>query len=361
MSEQKLRSVIIGAGGFGVHALAALCGSSKVDLAGLADKDPAIANSAAAEANCRPFNDNRRLFAETQPAAVFLTVPPAAAGEIIALAAGRKLHIWREVPLGRNLHEAIALCQLAGEAGVKFAVGLQRRFMGGYRHAFELLPRLGKVFMVQAHYLYNWGPTLSWHGDKASGGGAMIELGCHMFDLVTWMLGLPVAVYASAANGQRAPVSPGQPGQGIYDSDDTATAILHYPGKVMAIVIVSRCFNPVSEGLTIYGEAGSISAGPNRCTFCDRDGTVVEGFQLDEPLSAVFGRMIDTFVEAALSKSAVYPCSGWESLLTMATIEAAYLSDQVGQQESPREMLRQNGITPEECLKHAPMGQVQPG
>jgi len=207
-----------------------------------------------------------------------------------------------------------------------------------------------------------WGPILAWRGDRVAGGGAMLSLGYHMFDLVIWMLGLPETVYCVAGTGHGRPpetkaeaTAYRQPEQPVYDTEDTAAVLFRYRDKVMAPVTVSRCFSPVSESLTVFGQAGSITAGPDGCVLRDRDGATLDTFTQQEPPAAVFARQADAFVRAAAEQAPRYECSGWENLLTMAAVEAAYLSDQTGQPESPAELLARYDVEPGDCLKFAPI------
>ena len=353
MGEGVLRAALVGAGSFGAHALKALRNSSRVELVGLSDQDRRAAEAASVEAGCPAYSDHRRLLVETAPEAAFLAVPPAPAAELVRLGAKRNVHLWRQVPLARNLPEAVELCRLTARTGRKFAVGTPRRFMPGYQHARTAWARLGRVFCLQGHYQFNYGAGLGWRGDRAAGGGALIELGYHLFDLLVWLLGLPRTVYAITATGQRTGGADGQP---VYDSDDSAVAVLRYPGDVVATVAVSRCFNPVSEQLTAYGQAGTLSAGPGGCTLRDRDGNVLESLESDEPPADVFARMIDAFVRPAAEAAPRYDCSGWENLLTMAVVAAAYLSNQTGEPESPGRLLANYDVAPADCLRFAPPG-----
>ena len=366
MLAEPFRAALVGTGGFGANTLRALRDCPRVELAGVADVNATSASQAAAEAGCPAYTDNRRLLAETRPQGVFLAVPPVPAGELVRLAAQRRVHVWRETPVAPNLPEAVGLCRAAEAAALKFAVGTQRRFMESYRRAKDLLGDLGQVYFVEAHYRFNWGPILGWPGDKAAGGGVLLSLGYPMFDLVLWLLGLPETVYCTAATGHlrpgrgtaKAAASPPRE-QPVYETEDTAVTVFRYPDKATATLTVSRCFNPVSEGLAVYAEAGSLVAGPNRCVIRDRDGAVTDNFQQDEPPAAVFLRQVSAFVRAAGENAPRYECSGRENLLTMAAIDAARLSDQTHQPESPQGLLAGHDLTPADCLEFAPADQEQ--
>jgi predicted dehydrogenase len=304
-----------------------------VQVVGLSDQDASAATACAAEADCPAYSDHRRLLVETRPDAVFLALPPAPAAELVRLAVQRGVHVWRETPLGRTLGEAVELYRAAESAGVHLAVGTQRRFMNSYRQGKARVARLGKLAMVQAHYCYDAGQVSSWHGDRASGGGTLLGAGYQMLDLLIWMLGLPESVYTLCNR------CPGRQAGPIYDTEDSACCLLRYHGKAPASLSVSRQFNPCSEGISVYGQEGSLEMQADRCVLRDRGGAVVESFVDEAVPSSVFDAQVRAFAQAVRGGAGRCECSARENLLTCSAIEAAYLSDRTGQPESPAEML----------------------
>lgn len=356
MGNGSLPVSVIGLGAIGLQTLAALSRSSVVKVVGVADQNAKLANQAGKEFGVPAFSDNRALLAQTHPAAVYLAVPPMAAPELIELCTQRRIHIWKEMPLARNLNEAAGFIRSAEQAGVKFAVGTQRRFAAGYRRAFQLRQQLGRVFLARGHYLFNWGPNLAWRGDKASaGGGALMELGYHAIDLVIWMLGLPDQVYGLSTCGRRAEkLLPEEKLQPAYDTDDTAAAILRYNGGLMATVVTTRSSGPASEELDLHGRAGSIIANSEACLLRDRDGGVLDRVNDEVAPQAVFQRQAEAFALTVQGDASQYECSARENLLNLAVIEAIYLSDRTAQPESPLRLLRNAGFSLEDCLALRP-------
>ncbi|MDY6914149.1 MAG: Gfo/Idh/MocA family oxidoreductase [Planctomycetota bacterium] len=352
MSSDPLPVVVIGIGGFGGFTLQAIRRSRIVKLVGLSDKNAELAQAAGRDAGVPAYTDNRSLLAETRPQAAYLAVPPKAAADLLAACAERGIHVWKELPLGRNLAEGVAMARRMDSAGLKFAIGTQRRFAVGYRRAYELRQRLGQVFLGQAHYLFNWGPNLGWRGDKAAGGGgALLELGYQPIDLLVWLLGLPEEVYGISAGGNRPDVQ-GQADQPlpVYDTDDTAAAILRYTSGAMATVVTTRCSGPVSEELSLHGRGGSLTACGETCTFRDPDGNVLDRAAGEADPIAVFQRQAEDFATAVANDDRIYQCTARENLLNLAVIEAIYLSDQTGQPENPNRLLKTHGLTAEDCL-----------
>lgn len=358
MADERLPVVVIGVGGFGVEILSALTQSEMVNVVGLSDKNPEVAQRVSADTGVAGYSDNRSLLAETRPAAAFLCVPPMGASELIATCAARGIHVWKDLPLARGLDEGVAMVRRMEEAGVKLAVGTQRRFAVGYRCAYDLRRRLGDIFLARSHYLFNWGPELGWRGDRGSaGGGALLELGYHAIDLLVWLLGMPDEVYGVSSAGNRARPSEGdETPERMYDTDDTAAAIMRYVGGAMASVVTTRSSGPVSEELCIHGRGGSLRADGESCVLRDPDGNVLGHAEEESTRASVLKRQAEAFAASVLHEAESYECSGRENLLNLAVIEAIYLSDRTGQLEEPHRLLEPHGLTVEACLSLRPPG-----
>jgi predicted dehydrogenase len=305
------------------------------------------------------YSDNRSLLAETRPKAAYLATPPMAAADTIATCAERGIHVWKELPLARSLDEGVRIVRCMDEAGLRLAVGTQRRFAAGYRSAWRWRHEVGEVFLARAHYLFNWGPVGGWRADAASaGGGALLEVAYHPIDLLVWMLGLPESVHGLVACGSR-PDQKGPQGQPLppYDTDDTAAILLRYPARCMALVATTRRSGPVSEELNIYGNSGSLTANAESCLLRDPDGNLLDRAEdkPDKPELAVYRRQAESFAKAVLAGSTTYECSARENLLDLAVIEAAYLSSRTGQPESPLPLLKARNLTVDDCLRHRPI------
>ena len=196
-----------------------------------------------------------------------------------------------------------------------------------------------------------------WRGDRVSaGGGALLELGYHFIDLLIWMLGLPEEVYGLSAGGNRPGASP-HDGEALplYDTDDTAAALLRYGDGNMATVVTTRSSGPVSEELCLHGRGGSLEARSHFCILRDPDGNVLDRLDDEDPPQALFRRQAEAFAGAVATEAGRYECSGLENLLNLATIEAIYLAGRTGQPERPASLLATHGLSEEDCLRLRPL------
>jgi predicted dehydrogenase len=124
----------------------------------------------------------------------------------------------------------------ARRAGRLLGVDYSYRFTGGARRLKERMDRgeLGRVFSADTVFHNAYGPDRPWFFDhRLSGGGALIDLGCHLIDLAFWLLGDPPVreVRGNALRG-------GEP-LGAGAVDDFASARIELEGGAAVSLAVS--------------------------------------------------------------------------------------------------------------------------
>jgi predicted dehydrogenase len=183
---------IVGCGLIGCKRAAVL---GEARLVACADRVLARAENLAATApGCRPFADWRAAIAQPDVAIVIVATQHDTLAEIsrTAIASGR--HVLVEKPAARNATELAGMADLAAEQGVQVRVGFNHRRHRGIRAAKQLLDAnaLGPLMFVRARYGHGGrvGYDKEWRANPIlSGGGELIDQGCHIIDLARWLLG----------------------------------------------------------------------------------------------------------------------------------------------------------------------------
>ncbi len=185
------------------------------------------------------------------------------------LRAGRPLYV--EKPIGRTPAEAAELAQLAAASPAPTHVGLVMRYHPAVIEARALLRvgGIGEVRQVRfglfhGSYLDPARP-ISWRLQAAeAGGGAMLDLGLHVVDLVCFLLGEPELL--AARHATFVPRRPdGLGGTREVDVDDWAWAELRVPGGAHVTVEASRiAFGAEGAPFELYGTEGSLVANLER-------------------------------------------------------------------------------------------------
>lgn len=353
MNEQVFPIAVAGAGDFGQKCLESLAGTACFRLVGVADRESRLAEQAGTVYGVPSFNDHRQLITQARPAVLLVATPPAVSAEVIRLAIKHGIHVVKPAPLARTLDEAVDLVTTAENAGLHLAVLAPRRFEASYRELASRRGALGPLFLGRAQYVLNWGRQFGWRGDQAgAGGGVLLEAGYQMIDLLVAAMGVPEEVYA--VTGRR-----GRPhmiaddehveNMGIYDTDDSAVVAMRYADGAAGSVVASWVTSPAAEQLILHGQRGSGLADPSHCVVRDADGQVVHRVEGQTRLTDALAEQFHCLAALLRGTAKTIDGAAREHLLTMAVVEAAYLSDRTGSPENPQALLRARNLTVEEC------------
>jgi predicted dehydrogenase len=138
------------------------------------------------------FENVHELLASADVDAVGICVPPEAHPDtaIVALNAGK--HVWIDKPLALNPSECLRIIQAADKTHPIAMTGFHMRFHRLVRRARELLlsGALGSLETVQVIWHSPRGDANipEWKRKRSLGGGSLIEIAVHHFDLLRYLL-----------------------------------------------------------------------------------------------------------------------------------------------------------------------------
>lgn len=204
---KKLHYGLIGCGGCGVgkHLAAYAQHPEEVELYGVYDFEPAKAQAAAAKYHVsHVFDSYQALLADPKIDVVSVVTPNAlhAPIAIAALQAGKHVHV--EKPIALNADEARAIVTAKNAAGKLLMVALNNRFTEVSQFIKRYIGdgNLGEIYHARCGWRRRRGipGRGSWFTTKAlSGGGPVIDLGVHFFDLALYFMGFPAPTAVSAS------------------------------------------------------------------------------------------------------------------------------------------------------------------
>ena len=149
------------------------------------------------------LTDFRELAGRPDVDVVCIAAPNALHKDIAVAAARAGKHVICEKPLARTLREADEMISACEAAGVLLMYAEEICFAPKYVRAKELADEgaLGDVYLVrqtEQHY----GPHSDWFWDvERSGGGVLMDMGCHGIEFARWVLGKPAARTVAAEVG----------------------------------------------------------------------------------------------------------------------------------------------------------------
>jgi predicted dehydrogenase len=146
------------------------------------------------------FGDYRELLRDPEIELVSITAPNRLHAPITIAAAAAGKHVVCEKPLCVTLEEADAMIDACAKAGVLLLYAEELFFAPKYVKAKQMADEgaFGRVHLVKQGEKHS-GPHSDWFWDvEQSGGGALMDLGCHGIAFCWWFLGKPKvkSVYA---------------------------------------------------------------------------------------------------------------------------------------------------------------------
>ena len=181
-----------------------------------------------------------------------------------ALQAGKP--VFCEKPLALDAAEAREIARLSARTGVPVGMMFQYRFVPALMQARRLIEsgELGPIYSFRVEYLHTGyqdpSRPMGWKMHRSrSGGGALVDLGSHVIDLVRWLLGDFDSVRALLHTWIRErPLRKGAPEMGTVTVDDAAWLEIRLAGGALGTLEVSRFATGTLDDLRlqIHGEKG---------------------------------------------------------------------------------------------------------
>ncbi len=159
-------------------------------------------------------------------------------------------HVLCEKPLALTREDTDAIIKAADESKAKFMVGQICRFTPAFEKAKALIDEgtIGEVYFIESEYAHDYMYLLEdWRSDPLRHG--VIGGGCHAVDLIRWLVGDPVEVFAYGTHRLLPQVS----------YDDATIAIMKFDENTAGKVFVSTgCKRDYTMRTLVYGTKGTI-------------------------------------------------------------------------------------------------------
>lgn len=250
MTPVPVRIGLLGCGAIACHHhLPALARLQDAVVVGLADPDPAaLARAAGLAKGAQAHADATDLLARSDVDAVVIAAPPGLHADLAVAAAAAAKHVYVEKPLAISEAQARNVLDAVAASGVLGTVGFNRRFHPIYERAREVLSagRIGEVHLVQTAFCEPAAPggLPDWKRSRASGGGVLLDLASHHFDLVRWLLGAELDVVHARTRS------------GASEQDEALTEIVTSTGVEVQSLFSFRAAH--ADFIELFGELGRL-------------------------------------------------------------------------------------------------------
>ena len=151
----------------------------------------------------KTYTDYKQLLKDPEIDAVIIALPTHLHAQCAEQAAENKKHILLEKPIARNTLEAKEIITAVQKHSVKLMMGYPMRFAKEFQQLKQKMNEgvLGDVEIAQATYISS-GPLFHraegltpnpvpewWFNKELTGGGALMDLGSHIINLLRWYFG----------------------------------------------------------------------------------------------------------------------------------------------------------------------------
>lgn len=255
-----MQFAVIGAGVIGtVHAGAISTLGAPARLALVADEIPERAAKLARAYGAEHTSSAADAFARDDIEAVAICTPSGTHAELAVAALKAGKHLIVEKPIDVTPAAAAAIMRSEAEAAAQgpavVTVISQHRFDPASQvvHRAVREGRFGRITSGLASIAWwrsqDYYDSGAWRGTWAlDGGGALMNQGVHTVDLLVWLLGDPVEVYAHTARLAHERI----------EVEDTAVATITFAGGALGIVHATTAAYPgLTARLQVHGDRGS--------------------------------------------------------------------------------------------------------
>ncbi|MEM5866607.1 MAG: Gfo/Idh/MocA family oxidoreductase [Candidatus Aenigmatarchaeota archaeon] len=255
---KKVNLGVIGLGFIGKVHLRNCLNLKSARVLAAADSSKKALNYAKAFGVKHLFTDYHELLKLKDLDAVIVSLPTHLHAECAIAAMEMGKHVFLEKPLARNPKEGREIVSAARKNGVKFMVGYPLRFAPEFENLKSRMENgvLGDIQLAHAvniaagpffHRAESNAPRPVpewWLNKELTGGGALIDLGCHMINLLRWYFGEVSDIKARL--GYRF----------NFDFEDHATCLIDFKCGTSAIVNVGWFSQSAAVGVELFGTMG---------------------------------------------------------------------------------------------------------
>lgn len=254
--SDKIAWGIIGSGNIAKTFARGLAASATGELLAIGSRTQEAADKFGDEFNvARRYPSYQALLDDPNVQAVYISTPHPMHAEWAIKAAEAGKHILCEKPITINYPDAMAVIEAARRNDVFLMEAFMYRCHPQIAKLVELIKEkaIGEVRLIKASFSYNAGFDPEWRVyNNALGGGGILDVGCYTTSVSRLIAG------AALGKDFVEPIEVMGMGKlGVTGVDEYATAMLRFPGDIIAQVATGVAVNQ-ENNLQVFGTRGNI-------------------------------------------------------------------------------------------------------
>lgn len=234
MAKRKVVKVaIIGCGGFGNFHLNNLLNMEDVKVVALYNRGiENLEKTGRRVPEARLYQDYKALFQKEKLDCAIICLTPDAHGEVEEICCRKGIAMYIEKPVELSLQKAKVIAENIRFTGVINSVGYQERYSEPLQLVKEIIAR-EPVGLVTASWFGSM-PGAEWWRTKSMSGGQVVEQTTHICDMMRYLFGEPISVYATGVKHEKFGGMP-------HDVEDHSSAIINFKNGV-TVNLISGCY-----------------------------------------------------------------------------------------------------------------------
>ena len=310
-----LRFGLIGLGARGQKHLDVLATCSSIKIVGLCDTNSESLSPFIAK--YPTYSDPFKFIKETSPDALVLALPHDSYMELLNKCGLCGIHVLKEKPLARSFQEAYEIFVMSKRWSNIVAVATQRRQSKAWNFLYDEFT--SKHLAPCGYYEYCLGLTQipdNWRNEKnRAGGGALLDMGYHVIDLLTWIFGIPVSATAHIVNLSESRINQKEIEHNIF-------ILLKYSSGSVVTVVMGRELVPKIEHFKAWTSKSSWTLSQQGLSWDKEDVPIPNHVLLEDSLTLLHWQLYDFIHSISTNESP--KANIYNSLGTMFVIEMCY-------------------------------------
>lgn len=214
----------------------------------------------------RAVTDWRELVESPQVEIVDICTPPGTHAEIIEAAAAAGKAVVCEKPLAADYRDGMRAVAAIERAGLLGAVCFNYRRLPGLALMKQLIeegrigePRLWRGTWLSDEFL-DPGLPFDWRFERRQGASTVADLGAHLIDLASWMVGGVESVSAHSGTFTPIRLDADSGRDRPVDVEDASAALLHFAGRALGVLETAKVCarRPCDFSVEVNGSRGTL-------------------------------------------------------------------------------------------------------
>ncbi len=257
--QRKVSFAIAGCGSIGKRHASFIAENPEADLVGVFDIEFDRSSQMAKKYNCTQYNSYNELLQHSIVDIVSICTPSGLHAPMTIDAAMAKKHVICEKPMALCLEDAENMISSAESNNVNLFIVKQNRFNEPVAYLKKAVEagKLGSIFMISSNVYWNrnndYYSQEPWRGTWALDGGALLTQSSHFVDLMQWLGGCVISVYAKMGRYNHPKI----------ETEDTGILMLKYASGVIGVLQYTTCTYPknIEGSISVFGTTGSVKVG----------------------------------------------------------------------------------------------------